>query len=100
MLFFLLRGSRRAMLLRAGLMIGLIALADWRIEDNFQLGFLYLFPMLLIGSVLNRWQIAGVAAACTMLAEVFDPYRWSPAAGVPRDILMFAAFFGRWLFVY
>ena len=100
MLFFLLRGSRRAVLLRAGLMIALIAVADWRIEDNFQLGFLYLFPMLLIGSVLNRWQIAGVAAACTMLAEVFDPYRWSLAAGVPRDILMFAAFFGMGLFVY
>ena len=100
MLFFLLRGSRRAVLLRAGLMIALIAVADWRIEDNFQLGFLYLFPMLLIGSVLNRWQIAGVAAACTILAEAFDSYRWTLAAGVPRDILMFAAFFGMGLFVY
>ena len=99
MLFFLLRGSRRAVLLRAGLMIALIAVADWRIEDNFQLGFLYLFPMLLIGSVLNRWQIGAVAAACTILAEAFDPYRWSPATGVPRDILMFAAFFGMGLFV-
>ena len=81
-------------------MIALIALADWRIEDNFQLGVLYLFPMLLIGSALNRWQIGGVAAACTVLAEAFDPYHWSPAAGVPRDILMFAAFFGMGLFVY
>ncbi len=81
-------------------MIALIAAADWRIEDNFQLGFLYLFPMLLIGSALNRWQIGSVAAACTVLAEFFDPYHWSIAAGLPRDILMFAAFFGMGLFVY
>jgi len=100
MLFFLLRGSRRAVLLRAGLMIAVIAIADWRIEDNFQLGFLYLFPMLLIGSALTRWQIACVAAGCTILAESFDPYRWSVGAGLPRDILMFAAFFGMGLFVY
>ena len=100
MLFFLLRGSRRAVLLRAGLMIALIALADWRIEDNFQLGFLYLFPMLLIGSALNRWQIAAIAGACTFLAEAFDPYRWSLPTGLPRDILMFAAFCAMGLFVY
>ena len=58
MLFFLLRGSPRAVLTRAGLMIALIAFADWRMEGNIPLGFLYLFPMLLVGSVLKRWQIA------------------------------------------
>ncbi|HEX6896876.1 MAG TPA: ATP-binding protein [Bryobacteraceae bacterium] len=100
MLFFLLRGSRWAVLFRAGAMIALIAIADWLIEDNFQLGFLYLFPMLLIGSALSRWQIGVVAAGCTALAERFDPYHWSIAAGLPRDILMFAAFFGMGLFVY
>ena len=64
MLFFLLRGTPRAVLLRAGLMIALIAFADWRVELNVTLGFLYLFPMLLVGSVLKRWQIVAVAAAC------------------------------------
>ena len=34
-----------------------IAVTDWRIEGNIPLGFLYLFPMLLAGSVLKRWQI-------------------------------------------
>jgi two-component system, LuxR family, sensor kinase FixL len=100
MLFFLLRGSRRAVLLRAVGMIALIAFVDWRIEGNVPLGFLYLFPMLLIGSVLNRWQIAAVAAACTILDEIFDAYQWFPGTGVPRDILIFAAFFGMGLFVY
>ncbi len=43
-------------------MIAVVAVADWRIEGNIPLGFLYLFPMLLVGNVLNRWQIASVAA--------------------------------------
>lgn len=100
MLFFLLRGSPRAVLLRAGFMIALIAFADWRVEGNIPLGFLYLFPMLLVGSVLRRWQIAAVAALCMFLTEFFDSYEWFPEAGVPRDILIFAAFFGMGLFAY
>ena len=100
MLFFLLRGSPKAVLLRAGLMIAVIAFADWRVEGNIPLGFLYLFPMLLVGSVLKRWQIAVVAALCTFLTEMFDSYEWFPEAGVPRDILIFAAFLGMGLFVY
>ena len=100
MLFFLLRGNPRAVLLRAGIMIALIALVDWRVEGNIPLGFLYLFPMLLVGSVLKRWQIAVVAGLCTFLAEMFDSFEWFPAAGVPRDILIFSAFLGMGLFVY
>jgi PAS domain S-box-containing protein len=99
MLFFLLRGSRRAVLLRACLMIALIAFVDWRVEGNIPLGFLYLFPMVLVGSALNRWQIAGVAGLCTVLSELFDTYQWLPGSGVPRDILIFAAFFGAGLAV-
>ena len=100
MLSFLLRGSPKAVLLRAGLMIALIALADWRIEGNIPLGFLYLFPMVLAGAVLPRWQIALVAAACTFLTEIFDTFDWYSPAGIPRDILIFAAFFCMGLFVY
>jgi two-component system, LuxR family, sensor kinase FixL len=100
MLAFLLRGSPTAVLLRAGFMIALVAFADWRIEGNIPLGFLYLFPMLLAGSVLRRWQIALVAVLCTCLAEAFDSFEWTPGQGIPRDILVFAAFFCMGLFVY
>ncbi len=100
MLSFLLRGSPKAVLLRAGLMIALIAFVDWRIEGDIPLGFLYLFPMLLVGSALNRWQIAAVAALCTFLTEIFDTFQWFPEAGIPRNILIFAAFFGMGLFVF
>jgi len=100
MLYFLLRGTRTAVLTRAALMIAAIAVVDWRIEGNVPLGFLYLFPMLLVGSVLTRWQTAGVAAICTFLTELFDSFDWSSPAGIPRDILIFAAFFCMGLFVY
>src|SRR5579863_2940469 len=100
MLSFLLRGTPKAVLSRAALMTATIAVVDWRIEGNIPLGFLYLFPMLLAGSVLTRWQIAGAAAACTLLTELFDSFNWFSPAGVPRDILIFAAFFCMGLFVY
>jgi PAS domain S-box-containing protein len=100
MLPFLLRGSRLAVISRAVLMVCLIALVDWRIEGNIPLGFLYLFPMLLVGSVLNRGQIAIAAAICTFLTELFDAYDWLALSAIPRDILIFAAFFCMGLFVY
>lgn len=100
MLFFLGRGSRSAVLLRAALMVAAIAFADWRVEGNVPLGFLYLFPMLIAAGVLNRWQIAIVAGLCTYLTELFDSFEWMPETGVPRDILVFAAFFCMGLFVY
>ncbi len=78
----------------------LVAIIDWRIDGNIPLGFLYLFPMLLVGSVLNRWQTAIGAAVCTLLTELFDGFDWFSPAAIPRDILIFAAFFCMGLFVY
>jgi len=100
MLSFLIRGTPRAVLLRAAVMIAAIAVTDWRIQGNIPLGFLYLFPMLLVGSVLNRWQIAFTAALCTVFTELFDDYVWVFPTDIPRDILIFAAFVCMGLFVY
>ena len=74
MFSFLTRGTPSAVLLRAAFMTAIIAVTDWRISGNVPLGFLYLFPMLLVGSVLNRWQISLSAAACTILTELFDDF--------------------------
>jgi len=95
-----LRLSRTWLLLFAATMILTVALIDWRVDLNVTFGFLYLFPMLIVGSCLPPWQIAVVGAVCTMLAEVFDPFPWEPAAGIPRDIFMLAAYFGTGLFAY
>jgi two-component system sensor kinase FixL len=92
--------SSRSLLLRAAMLVVLIALADWRIDAEIPLGFLYLLPMLLVGRVLSRWQICIAAAICTGLTEAFNSLKWTPAVGLPRDILTFAAFCGLGLFVY
>jgi signal transduction histidine kinase len=96
----LLRGTPGAVLVRAGAMIALIAITDWRVEREIPLGFLYLFPMLLVGSTLPRWAIAIVAIICTALTEAFDSFPWQPISAIPRDILYFAAFFCMGLFVF
>jgi len=95
----LLKGSRRAVLLKAVALIAGIALLDWRIVGAIPLGFLYLLPMLMVGSVLAPWQIAIIAAACTVLAELFDDLGWGVRLGIPRDVLFFAAFFGVGIFM-
>ena len=93
-------GSRSQVLLRAGVLIAAIALLDWRFDVEISFGFLYLFPMLMVGGSLSRWQIAAVAALCTGLSEAFDPFPWAVPIGIPRLILTFAAFFGAGLFVH
>lgn len=100
MLSFLLQGSRRQALIRAALMIAVVALLDWRVEGNVLFGFLYLFPMLTLGNRLPRWQLALVAAGCTFLAEWLGPGHWQPRPGVPRDVFVFTAYFGTGLFAY
>lgn len=100
MFSFFLQGTRRAVLIRAICAVAVISIVDWRVEGNISLGFLYLFPMVLVGSVLSRAQIALAAAVCMILAEWFDPFPWTPEAGLPRDILTFSAFLGIGLFVY
>ena len=74
MLSTLLQGSRKSILFRAGLLIVVIAFFDARLAKELPLGFLYLLPMLMVGRVLNPWQIAVVAGLCTFLAEFFDAF--------------------------
>ena len=88
------QGTRTTVLLWAAILIAVIALVDWHFEDNVSFGFLYLFPLLMVGGCLTRWQIAGVAALCTGLTEAFDPFPWAMPVGISRIILTFAAFFG------
>ena len=93
-IFRFLQGSRTAVLVWAGVLITVVALVDWHFEENISFGFLYLFPMLMVGGCLSRLQMAGVAALCTGLTEAFDPFPWAMPVGIPRLVLTFAAFFG------
>ncbi len=94
-----LRGSRRVILLRAAALVTAIALLDWQVVGPIPLGVLYLLPMLMVGSILEPWQIGLFATVCTALSETFGDLRWSVAAGISRDVLYFTAFFGAGLFV-
>ncbi|HUJ22745.1 MAG TPA: LuxR C-terminal-related transcriptional regulator [Bryobacteraceae bacterium] len=58
----------------AGLMIAAIALVDWKIKTEMSFSFLYFFPIFLIASCSRQWEIAVVAAGCTLLREAFGPF--------------------------
>jgi two-component system, LuxR family, sensor kinase FixL len=98
MTFRYLSGTARLIL--AVILITGVALVDWRVDAPISFGFLYLLPMLLVGGAWRRWQIVAAALLCTMLADLFDPYRFSLAISLPEDILVFAALAGTGLFAY
>lgn len=95
----LFKGNKRSVLLRAGILIAAIAILDWLVVAEVLLGFLYLVPMLMVGSVLARREICAVAALCTFLAEIFSDLTWSLRSGISRDVLCFAAFAGAGFFI-
>ncbi len=82
-----LRWSRTGVLLRAGVLSALIALCDWKIEINATLGFLYMFPMVLLGMVCEWWQLLIAAVLFTYLSDILDPFPMDME--IPRDILIF-----------
>jgi two-component system sensor kinase FixL len=79
--------SPRTVLVRAAVLIAIIALADWKIEFNATLGFLYLFPMVLLGTVLGWWQLILAALLCTFLSDRLDPFPMDME--IARDVLIF-----------
>jgi len=82
-----LQWSPRAALAYAGILIAAIAIADWQVEFNATLGFLYIFPMVLLGTVLGWWQLILVAVFCTFLSDRLDPFPMDMESA--RDILIF-----------
>jgi two-component system, LuxR family, sensor kinase FixL len=92
--------KRSTALAKASVLIAIIAMADWQIDLNIAFGFLYLFPMLVAGGVLTRWQIAGLALLCTALADLFDPFSFTLGVALPQDVLVFSALMGTGLFAH
>ena len=81
------RWNSRAAVLYAAVLIAAIAITDWRVEINATLGFLYIFPMVLLGTALSWWQVILAALFCTFLSDRLDPFpmEMEPA----RDGLIF-----------
>ncbi len=93
-----LRGPSRVAL--AGFLIVTIALIDSRVDPPISFGFLYLFPILLVGTVLPRWAILAIAVVCTVFSDLFDPFPFAWAMSLPQDILVFTSLGGTGLFAY
>lgn len=89
--------SRVAVLTKAALLIAAIAIIDWQVDLNISFGFLYLFPILLLGTIFSAWQILLTALFCTVLADNLDPFPFSLAV-LPQDLLVFIALAGVGLF--
>ncbi len=89
--------NRARLLVIAGLLITAIAVADWLTMPYMSLGFLYLFPIMIVGGYLSRKQIIGVALACALLQELFSNLPGQEA--VVRLLFSSAGFIGTGLFI-
>jgi two-component system, LuxR family, sensor kinase FixL len=83
----LLQWNPRAALAYAAILIAAIAITDWQAEINATLGFLYIFPMVLLGTVLGWWQLVLAALFCTLLSDRLDPFPTDMESA--RDVLIF-----------
>jgi len=64
--------NRTRLLMVAALLVAAIAVIDWLTKPYISLGFLYLFPIIIVGGFLSRWQTMGVALVCAVLQEAFS----------------------------
>lgn len=64
--------NRTPVLLVSGLILLIIAGADWWTMPYVSLGFLYLFPIMLAAAFLPRWVIVLLALGCAWLSDLFS----------------------------
>jgi two-component system sensor kinase FixL len=87
MIHRILQWRPRTVFLLAALLIMGIAITDWKIVFEATLGFLYMFPLVLLGTICAWWQLALFAAFCTFLSEWLDSFPVDMQ--IPRNILIF-----------
>jgi PAS domain S-box-containing protein len=89
--------NRAPLLIGSSLLIAAIAVVDWLTKPYISLGFLYLFPIMIMGGFLSRSQTVGVALVCAVLQEAFS--NLPPNEAVFRLVLSSAGFVGTGFFV-
>lgn len=85
------------MLVVAGFLMAAIAAVDWWATHYISLGFLYLFPIIMVSGFLSRRGIVGVALVCAVLQEAFSNLPGSEA--VIRLVFSSLGFVGTGLFI-
>jgi PAS domain S-box-containing protein len=97
-IFFIYSQSlRKKSLVVAAALIVVIALVDWKTWPYISLGFLYLFPIMLVAGFLSRWQIVGVSLLCSALQEIFS--NLPTGAAVPRLAMVTVGYIGTGFFI-
>ena len=89
--------NRARFLSAAAILIVVIAVVDWSTKPFISIGFLYLFPILLVAGFLPRWQITLVALVCAVLQEFFSEL--PPNEAITRLVMASAGFVATGLFV-
>lgn len=89
--------NRTKLMIAAALLVVAIAVVDWLTRPYISLGFLYLFPIMMVSGFLSRRQIVGVALACAVLQEAFSNLPQNEA--VVRLVFSSAGFLGTGLFI-
>jgi two-component system, LuxR family, sensor kinase FixL len=89
--------NRRRFLVAAAILVVAIAVIDWQTKPFISIGFLYLFPILLVAGFISRWQILLLALICSILQELFSELPSSEATY--RLVMAFAGFSGTGLFL-
>jgi two-component system, LuxR family, sensor kinase FixL len=89
--------NRTKLIVVGTLLVTAIAVVDWATKPYISLGFLYLFPIMILGGFLSRVQIVGIALVCAVLQEAFSNLPANEA--VVRLLLSSAGFVGTGLFI-
>lgn len=89
--------NRLPFLIAGAVLIALIATVDWLTKPYISIGFLYLFPIMLIAGFLRRWQVVIIALACAVLQELFSELPSGEA--IARLLMASAGFVGTGLFI-
>lgn len=88
---------RKNLLIAAGLIV-VVAMIDWWTKTFLSLGFLYLFPIMLVAGFLPRWQIIGLSVLCSGLQEIFSNLPLTEAV-IPRLAMVTVGYVGTGLFI-
>jgi two-component system sensor kinase FixL len=89
--------NRTSVLLISGAIILSVAAVDWWTRPYVSLGFLYLFPIMLVAGFLPRWSVALLGLTCAVLSEAFSSL--GPAGASIRLVFETLALVGCGLFV-
>jgi two-component system sensor kinase FixL len=96
---YLIPKSRAFRLIVGVVGIVIIGYVDRRLSEAIPLALLYLAPVVLMSTVLSRWQILLLGALCTAVVEFADGYPWTMREGSARDALYFFAYTAAGLYV-